>query len=37
MTSSLYHIADELRAIANMGLRHAANDYDIGRYERILP
>ena len=36
MTSPLYHIADELRAIANMGLRHAANDYDRDRYERVL-
>ncbi|MEX0783783.1 MAG: NUDIX hydrolase N-terminal domain-containing protein [Dehalococcoidia bacterium] len=33
---NLYLVADELRAIANAGLRYAANDYDRDRYERVL-
>jgi ADP-ribose pyrophosphatase YjhB (NUDIX family) len=32
----LYPIADELRAVANEGLRYATNDYDRERYERVL-
>ena len=31
----LYLIADELRAIANMGIRFAENSYDTERYERV--
>jgi len=41
MTSSihlpaLYQIADKLRAIANMGLRYAQDEYDVERYEKVL-
>jgi ADP-ribose pyrophosphatase YjhB (NUDIX family) len=32
----LYLIADELRAIANTGLRYATNEYDRDRYQRSL-
>jgi ADP-ribose pyrophosphatase YjhB (NUDIX family) len=32
----LYLIADELRAVANAGLRYATNDYDRERYQRSL-
>ena len=32
----MYLIADELRSIADMGLRYAMNDYDRVRYERVL-
>lgn len=32
----LYRIADELRSIANMGLRFTEETYDRERYERIL-
>lgn len=32
----LYLIADELRAVANAGLRYATSDYDRERYERVL-
>lgn len=35
-TSEIYAIADELRAIANMGLRYAENEYDTERYRRVL-
>ncbi|MCI0441200.1 MAG: NUDIX hydrolase N-terminal domain-containing protein [Chloroflexi bacterium] len=31
-----YQIADELRAVANLGLRFAVNDYDRERYQHIL-
>ena len=31
----LYLIADELRAIGNMGIRFAENSYDTERYERV--
>ena len=31
----LYLVADELRAIANMGIRFAENSYDRERYERV--
>ena len=31
----LYLIADELRAIGNMGMRFAENSYDTERYERV--
>jgi ADP-ribose pyrophosphatase YjhB (NUDIX family) len=34
--SKLYSIADELLAIANLGLRHSKNDYDRERYEKVL-
>ncbi len=36
MTDSLYQIADELRALANAGLRWCENDYDRERYEKAL-
>jgi len=32
----LYQIADELRGIANLGLRFGENDYDRARYEKVL-
>lgn len=32
----LYEIADELHAIANLGLSFCENDYDRERYERVL-
>jgi ADP-ribose pyrophosphatase YjhB (NUDIX family) len=32
----LYLLADELRAIANLGRRYALNDYDRERYEQVL-
>jgi ADP-ribose pyrophosphatase YjhB (NUDIX family) len=32
----LFLIADELRAIANLGLQYATNDYDRERYQRVL-
>ncbi len=35
-TEELYQIADELRAIANLGLNYSKNEYDLDRYERIL-
>jgi ADP-ribose pyrophosphatase YjhB (NUDIX family) len=35
-TQALYHLADELRGIANLGLGYAQNDHDRGRYERVL-
>ena len=35
-TDELYQIADELRAVANLGLRYAENPYDIERYQRVL-
>lgn len=36
MIEELYQIADELRAIANAGLRWSENGYDKERYERVL-
>jgi ADP-ribose pyrophosphatase YjhB (NUDIX family) len=36
VTEEMYWIADELRAVANLGLRFAENPYDKERYERIL-
>jgi ADP-ribose pyrophosphatase YjhB (NUDIX family) len=33
---ALYHLADELRGIAHLGLTYAQNDHDRDRYERIL-
>jgi ADP-ribose pyrophosphatase YjhB (NUDIX family) len=33
---ALYEIADELRAVANLGLRFAENAYDRERYEKVL-
>lgn len=32
----MYLIADELRTIANLGLRLTENQFDHGRYERVL-
>jgi ADP-ribose pyrophosphatase YjhB (NUDIX family) len=32
----LYHLADELRGIARIGLTYAQNGYDRERYERVL-
>ena len=32
----LYQLADELRAIASNGLRHAKSSYDIERFENVL-
>ncbi len=36
MKEDLYQIADELRAIASMGLNFADSGYDQERYERVL-
>lgn len=36
MTQDLYQIADELRALANAGLRWCQNGYDRERYEKAL-
>lgn len=36
MNDELYQIADELRAIANAGLRWSESGYDKERYERVL-
>lgn len=33
---TLYHLADELRGIARLGLAYAQNDHDRDRYERVL-
>lgn len=35
-TATLYHIADELRGIANQGRYYAENPYDQERYARLL-
>ncbi len=35
-TSKLYAIADELHALANLGLHYAKNEYDRERFERVL-
>lgn len=35
-TATLYQIADELRALACLGLTYTANEYDRERYARIL-
>ncbi len=35
-TQELYQIADELRAVACLGLRFAENDYAAERYQRVL-
>jgi ADP-ribose pyrophosphatase YjhB (NUDIX family) len=35
-TQVLYHLADELRGIARLGLAYAQNDHDRDRYERVL-
>jgi ADP-ribose pyrophosphatase YjhB (NUDIX family) len=35
-TQTLYHLADELRGIARLGLAYARNDHDRDRYERVL-
>ncbi len=32
----IYQVADELRAVANLGLRYAQNPYDEERYHRVL-
>lgn len=36
MLATLYAIADELQAIANLGLMYCENDYDKERYEKVL-
>ena len=36
MNAALYQIADELRAIASLGLRYCENGYDRERYKQIL-
>ncbi|NUM43429.1 MAG: NUDIX hydrolase N-terminal domain-containing protein [Anaerolineales bacterium] len=36
MPQTFYQIADKLRAIANMGLRYAQDEYDVERYQKIL-
>jgi 8-oxo-dGTP pyrophosphatase MutT (NUDIX family) len=36
LNEALYQVADELRAIASLGLRFSESGYDKGRYERIL-
>ena len=36
LAERVYQIADELRAIANLGLQYAENPYDKERYERVL-
>ena len=33
---ALYHLADELRGIAQLGLTYAQNEHDRDRYERVL-
>jgi ADP-ribose pyrophosphatase YjhB (NUDIX family) len=35
-SQALYHLADELRGIANLGLIYAQNDHDRDRYTRVL-
>jgi ADP-ribose pyrophosphatase YjhB (NUDIX family) len=35
-TAELYQIADELRAIASLGLNFAANRYEVENYRRVL-
>lgn len=35
-TEEIYRVADELRAMSNMGLRFAKDPYDRERYERVL-
>jgi 8-oxo-dGTP pyrophosphatase MutT (NUDIX family) len=35
-TEELYQIADELRAIASLGLNFAQNHYEVENYERVL-
>ena len=34
--SKLYSIADELLAVANLGLQHSQNPYDQERYEKVM-
>ena len=36
LASKLYSIADELRAVANLGLHYAENEHDRERYENVL-
>jgi len=36
MASEIYSIADELLAVANLGLHHSKNAYDRERYEKVL-
>lgn len=36
MKDSLFLIADELRAIANLGLHYSKGDYDRERYQKVL-
>jgi len=35
-TEELCQIADELRAVASLGLLFTQNDYAVERYERVL-
>src|SRR5688572_14557113 len=35
-TQTLYHLADELRGVALLGLRYAENEYDRERYQHVL-
>ncbi len=36
MRDKLYQIADEIRGVANMGLRYAQDEYDMERYQKVL-
>jgi len=36
MRDHLYRIADELRSLANLGLRYTKDDFDRERYEKVL-
>ena len=36
IVSTIYSIADELRAVANLGLSHSKSEYDRERYEKVL-
>ena len=36
LNTILYEVADELRAVASLGLKFTKNGYDQERYERIL-
>jgi len=35
-SDDLYHLADELRAVASLGLYFTLNEYDLERYDHIL-
>ena len=36
IVSKIFSIADELRAVANLGLAHYQNEYDRERYQKVL-